>query len=951
MIDRFARALRLVGIDTDAVQLAEILWVATRRTGETMLPTQREEPPDRPESATTKRPIVEQDSSPLEPESGTEPLLHLVPAGPSAGEALEVQLPGPIALPGRLRIARALRAFKRRYPVSRFSELDLDATIELYGETGLLVPLRKPGSERWFDVTLVVDAGPTMDVWMQTTTELARLLSGHGAFRRVRRLRLVDDEGQPTLLADSGRYEHLRRAGGRDERHLIMVISDCVGVPWYRDTLWQAIRDWGKHGPVVLVQPLPPRLWESTALGPADAKVTSYRPGQPNSGLRITLPWWSTSEDEGTGVLPVVGLTEPELARWARMVMGGADVPIAGVLAEVAYDEPATTPPMSAAARVAAFKATVSVEAYQLAVCLAAVPIRLPVARIVQYAVLDSRDPVHLAEVFAGGLIRRITPAAEELPTDEVVYDFSPGVREVLQGSLTGSRTLEIFRAVARYLEQIVGSNTTFAALLTGATSHPETNPAIPSFADVGRPLLDRLGLTDQLGELGRRQSAASTSKAVEPHLPLTEPRGVVETPAPAFAADEVFLGRNIENGREFRVPLMLLRKHTVIFAGSGSGKTVLLRRLVEDAALHGVSSILIDSNNDLGRLGDPWPSPPATWASGDAERAERYFADTDVVIWTPLRETGRPLGLNPWPDLSGMLDDPDEFRTAVDVSVAGLVRRAGLTARKVAIGKAVLTEALTHFARRGGSELVDFVELLGDLPDGVSTIRDARQLAVDMAAELKAARINDPIFGGAGERLDPGVLLTPPADKRARISVISCIGLPTDEQRQTFVNQLQLALFAWVKQNPAGDRPLGGLLVLDEAQTFVPSRGTTASTESTLKLATQARKYGLGMVYATQAPKALHNVVIGNAATQFIGLLNASVQIQAAMELARSKGGRVDDISRLSAGRFYGTTEGMSMSKIQVPMCLSHHPASALTEEEVIVRASRFSRGRLRER
>ncbi|MBP2326188.1 DNA helicase HerA-like ATPase [Kibdelosporangium banguiense] len=414
------------------------------------------------------------------------------------------------------------------------------------------------------------------------------------------------------------------------------------------------------------------------------------------------------------------------------------------------------------------------------------------------------------------------------------------------------------------------------------------------------------------------------------------------QQPAPVVQDSSICVGRYTETGREFRVPLMQLRSHTAVFAGSGSGKTVLLRRLVEDAAIHGVSSILIDSNNDLARLGDRWPSPPGTWEPGDADRAERYFAGTDVVIWTPRRETGRPLALNPLPDFSGVMDDPDEFRTSVDASVAGLVRRAGLTARKLGTGTAVLTEALSYFARQGGSDLGDFVALLGDLPDGVSTIKDAVRLAEGMAEELKAAMITDPVFGGAGERLDPGVLLEPAAGKRARISVISCIGLPNDDQRQTFVSQLQLALFAWIKRNPAGDRPLGGLLVLDEAQTFAPSRGTTASTESTLKLATQARKYGLGMVYATQAPKALHNMVTGNAATQFIGRLMASVQIQAATELARSKGGRIDDISRLPGGRFYGATEGMSMGKIQVPMCLSHHPPSALTEDEVLHRARR---------
>lgn len=435
--------------------------------------------------------------------------------------------------------------------------------------------------------------------------------------------------------------------------------------------------------------------------------------------------------------------------------------------------------------------------------------------------------------------------------------------------------------------------------------------------------------------------SADSTD--ADPGTSTAEPVEDEQVPPPADVADDVpsvSLGRNTTTGKPFATPLLLLRKHTAVFAGSGSGKTVLLRRLVEEAALHGVSSILIDTNNDLARLGDRWPAPPPTWLPGDAERSARYLDGTDVVIWTPRRESGNPIALNPLPDFTGVIDDPDEFPIAIEASVAGLVSRAGLTPRRTATGQAVLKQALTAFVRGGGTELAGFIEYLAELPDGVSTMREAVRLAQDMAEELKAAMINDPLFGGSGTRLDPGVLLTPAAGKRARVSVVSCIGLPTDEQRQTFVNQLQLALFAWIKRNPAGDRPLGGLLVLDEAQTFVPQGRTTPSSQSTLQLAAQARKYGLGLVYATQAPKALENRVTGNAATQFFGRLNASAQIQAAAELARAKNGRVDDIARLDAGRFYGTSEGLGFAKLEVPMCLSHHPASALTEEEVLARA-----------
>ncbi len=77
----------------------------------------------------------------------------------------------------------------------------------------------------------------------------------------------------------------------------------------------------------------------------------------------------------------------------------------------------------------------------------------------------------------------------------------------------------------------------------------------------------------------------------------------------------------------------------------------------------------------------------------------------------------------------------------------------------------------------------------------------------------------------------------------------------------------------------------------MDEAQNFAPSGATTVCTQSTLALASQARKYGLGLVFATQAPKGLHNRIPGNAATQFYGLLNSSVQIEAAREMARVKG------------------------------------------------------------
>ncbi|MEE3919212.1 type IV secretory system conjugative DNA transfer family protein [Micromonospora sp. BRA006-A] len=88
------------------------------------------------------------------------------------------------------------------------------------------------------------------------------------------------------------------------------------------------------------------------------------------------------------------------------------------------------------------------------------------------------------------------------------------------------------------------------------------------------------------------------------------------DEPSPAAAAatgpaDPSFVvGHRYDDGNRC-LALEALRKHTTIFAGSGSGKTVLIRRIVEECALAGVSAIVLDPNNDLARLGEDGPSRP----------------------------------------------------------------------------------------------------------------------------------------------------------------------------------------------------------------------------------------------------------------------------------------------------------------------------------------------------
>ncbi|MCK2216673.1 DUF87 domain-containing protein [Actinomadura sp. ATCC 31491] len=494
-----------------------------------------------------------------------------------------------------------------------------------------------------------------------------------------------------------------------------------------------------------------------------------------------------------------------------------------------------------------------------------------------------------------------------------------------------------------------------------GPAGGPVSGPAGgPVDGPVGEPAGGLLGglasgpLGGPVGPLPTRRpsgapSAIARAAAGRPLRPAAPTGAPTAAPAATSAGGDgpgprVPLGRRAADGLPLGVDLAALRKHVTIFAGSGSGKTVLIRRLVEECALLGVPAIVLDANNDLARLGEPWPEPPPGWHDGDAGKAAGYLSGTDVVVWTPGRTGGRPLSFQPLPDLTALAGDPDEFAAAVEAAAEFLVPRLRLAAgtAKAQLGQAVLRRALAHHGRRGATSLRSLAALLSDLPEGVSELADARRIAAGLAQTLTAAMDNDPLFGGVGEPVDPGLLITPPEGRRARVSVISLAGLPGLEQRQSFVSQLQRELFVWFKRHPVRDRPLGALLVMDEAQTYAPAVGTSVSTRSTLLLASQARKYGLGLVFATQSPKGVHNHIPGNSATQLFGLLNAPIQIAAARDLARAKGGDVPDVSRLRAGEFYLAAEGAAMTRLRAPMCLSWHPPAPLTTEEVVERSRR---------
>ncbi|MDV3350257.1 DUF87 domain-containing protein [Leptothoe sp. LEGE 181152] len=426
-----------------------------------------------------------------------------------------------------------------------------------------------------------------------------------------------------------------------------------------------------------------------------------------------------------------------------------------------------------------------------------------------------------------------------------------------------------------------------------------------------------------------RSDSPTSVSSASE-----NEPNGL--------PVGKRIIGKQI--GNSISIPLEALTKHTVILAGSGAGKTVLVRRLVEEAALQGIPAIVIDGANDLARMGDRWPNRPDVWSEDDQYKAEYYHHNTEVMIWTPGRESGRPLSLDPLPNFTALINDADELSQAIDMARDSL--QAVVAAGKgnaAQIKRGVLRNALEHFARTGGGDLEYFAEFLKELPEEANGgITNAHKRAQEMADLLNAEIANNPLLRQRGSSLDPAILLGLENPSKTRLSIINFIGLPGLSQQQQFLNQLAMTLFTWIKKNPAPlDKPLRGLLVIDEAKDFLPSQQSTPCKSSLNRLAAQARKYGLGIIFATQAPKSIDHNIIANCSNQFYGRANSPAAISVVQDQIRQRGGHGDDIAKLKRGQFYVASESINPPlKVATSLCLSHHPSTPLDESEVLQRA-----------
>lgn len=394
----------------------------------------------------------------------------------------------------------------------------------------------------------------------------------------------------------------------------------------------------------------------------------------------------------------------------------------------------------------------------------------------------------------------------------------------------------------------------------------------------------------------------------------------------------ELYIGKQLDPngipGELYRHKLSDLITHTFICGGSGSGKTVMGKAIIEESALKGVPSIIIDLKGDLsslalafGELSAPAVAPwievedktslgraalaeantfrKRLWDWGQAEANVREFANKVAVeIFTPRSELGRrvsiPLISSPPPDINKLFDeDPDTASVMVTSMAEALVRRVIPTGQRDR--ETDFVTALIEHAWRTGVDLTgeaglgQLVSMILDPPFATIGVLGIDDHIPENRRQKLAQAVNGQLVGAAanwvrGEEMSIDKLVgANRVDGKTQISVINLSHITDFEDQSFVVAQVAFAINAWMRKQgsaPGGNRPRL-LFFLDEIgggggkTAFYPTHPYTSTCKPALNiLVKQGRAFGVGCILATQNPGDIDYKGLSNCATWIVGKL-----------------------------------------------------------------------------
>jgi hypothetical protein len=381
------------------------------------------------------------------------------------------------------------------------------------------------------------------------------------------------------------------------------------------------------------------------------------------------------------------------------------------------------------------------------------------------------------------------------------------------------------------------------------------------------------------------------------------------------------YLGRVFDmNANKTKEDLLLydskdLVTHAVCVGMTGSGKTGLCISLIEEAAIDGVPSILIDPKGDLADLlltfphltgqdflpwinlddaqqkgmtpvdyankqADTWKNGLASWGQ-DGARIQRLRDAAEVLVYTPGSNAGFPVSIlkSFATPPAAILEDEDLLRDQISTTVTSLLGLVGIEADPVQSREHILLSTILDTAWRQGQDL-DLAAIIQQVQkppvskigvldlESFYSSKDRFTLVLALNNLLASPGFNTWL---QGTPLDISQILYTPNGK-PRIAIFSISHL-SDPERMFFVSLLMNQVLGWMR-GQSGTTSLRAIVYMDEIFGFLPPIANPPSKLPMITLLKQARAFGVGMVLATQNPVDLDYKALGNAGTWFIGRL-----------------------------------------------------------------------------
>ena len=316
--------------------------------------------------------------------------------------------------------------------------------------------------------------------------------------------------------------------------------------------------------------------------------------------------------------------------------------------------------------------------------------------------------------------------------------------------------------------------------------------------------------------------------------------------------------------------PLELLKKHFIALGGSGSGKSVLCKILIEEALMNNIPSIIIDTQGDLSSLA----------IKGRNVKEKDKFPSERVTVFTPASSKGIPICINPLKMPKKSISEEDAIGI-IQQSSDAICLIAGYNPKKESSkeAQAVLYLILMSLWKEGRhvlglDDLAGFIENPPEtIKQDISRIGKLGKTSSELARKIRMLSIgNRSLLFSLGLELDIDKMLS---KKSAVANVIYLNTLKTSEEKQFFVMMAAKSLFEWMLDNPK--ESLQGIFLIDEIADYLPSgMRESPSKKSLITLFKQARKFGVGCIISTQNPGDIDYRAFSQFGTWAVGRLTA---------------------------------------------------------------------------